>query len=193
MKTTALLVALALSVAGCATAESDGLGVLPPDVGWDSAFLLKHGEPPLWTDGALMRNRSRLRLTIDGVNRLRVIVRIDEPRAGVFEGTYLAEWKGDRRTFVRDRRSFRVPRADMERFLGEAASAGILVRPRQGWQISDDVICLDGEEVLIERVDADGYRAAGANAPCTAPPEFLLVARQIVEFADADNAMSLLQ
>src|SRR5690606_625905 len=156
-------------------------------------FLVKYREPPLWTANALGRNRSRLRLTIDGINRLRIFVRIDERREGVFEGTYLAEWKGNRRTFGKDQRSFRVSRAEMERFLGEAARAGILVQPRQGWVTPDDVICIDGEEVLIERVDANGYRAAGAHAQCAAPMEFLRAARQIVEFADADDAMSLLQ
>ena len=59
--------------------------------------------------------------------------------------------------------------------------------------MSDEYICIDGEEMAFERANADGYRLAAANAQCGAPSELLQVARKIIELAGAKRALRLLE
>ena len=177
----------AFGMAGCAANGAGKLGrsaMFPPDVGWPGGLLVGAGEPPLWTSVALQGFRSRWRVSIRGIARDRIIVRIDETSRGSISGTYIRYWKGDHRTDLRERRSFRVTRKQLAELQALAKDRQILTAPRQGWTLTDDeAMCLDGEEVLIEAVDAQGYRAAGANAQCTAPAGLLDVAAKIIQLS----------
>lgn len=183
---------MGLLVACVSRPASQPVPIYPEGVNWPDQLLLRHREPPLWPVQALDGYLSRLRMSIEGINRLKVIVRIDQSRSGQGRGTYVEYWTSDRGTKLRQERNFRVSPSEMKALFALASSQSILTQPRQSWTLSEDTICLDGEEVLIELADADGYRAAGANAQCTAPRGFTMVAEQILDLAGANDAKRLL-
>lgn len=168
------------SLASAHMGQREGSPMFPPDLLWDEDTLLTMDEPPLWPTEALDGYRSRVRLSVYGIARMHFAVRIDERADGSVRGTYISFIRGDRRITNRRRYNFRVSRGDFADLLQLMRDRSILSAPRQGWHLPNDEICLDGEEVLIEAVDADGYRAAGANVQCTAPATLLDVAERIV-------------
>lgn len=183
----AALASLSFSSPGSLAAQSPRPEVLPADIGWDHGLLDRNREPSLWSAGALARHRSRLRLSAYGIFCLRVVIRIDETTSGSFLGTYKAERGCRGAALETEILHFNVSKRDMAGLHDLLHKNDILQQPRQGWDMDEDM-CLDGEEILIELVDQGGYRATGANVPCTAPQEFREVARRIIDLAGADEA-----
>jgi hypothetical protein len=81
----------------------------------------------------------------------------------------------------------------MAELRGLFAPARLWSSQSQVYGMSDEYICIDGEEMAFERANADGYRVAAANAQCGAPSELLAVARKIIELAGAKRALRLLE
>jgi len=62
------------------------------------------------------------------------------------------------------------------------------------WVNSDgNSICIDGEQLVFERTDSNGYRFSEANAQCTAPSALLNVATEMIRMAQIPIAERLLR
>lgn len=154
-------------------------------------------EPTLWRPGDLRGFTSRLRLTIAGIAKLKVLIRIDEHRSGRATGrVVLAQRTREGLDLIADvDRSFRVSAAQLAALRTRIAAAQLWkVAPQEHWASKDEVdICLDGEQLVFERVDTLGYRFSEANAQCTAPPALLEVARAFIELSGERQALDLLR
>jgi hypothetical protein len=86
-------------------------------------------------------------------------------------------------------RTFSVPPADL-------AALNDLIAESKLWQIypqywvntSSGTICIDGVEVIMERVEQRQYRFSEANAQCTAPSSMLKVAAKMIDLAGMGNS-----
>jgi hypothetical protein len=164
--------------------------MFPPDMNWSADFLKQHREPGLWEQKALRSYAVRLRMSAEGINCLRSIIRLDQSKKGWVSGVFILENKCGHLRGEVQRRIVRLSGAELARVIEFARSQDLLQRPRQGWLLPNDEICLDGQEVLIEIRDANGYRAAGANMSCTAPASFRQLANMILEISGAKEARS---
>lgn len=195
MSRLSLLLLLAI-VVGPATQSYAGQSLspmFPPDIDYGPGLLKRLDEPPLWSFFDSKRYRERIRFSIQGINRLKVVIRIDVGRSGSGNGTLVTLYNEKNGSKTIERRSFFVSRAKTRDFDALVGRVGLWRQPRQGWSMSEDDICLDGEEMLFERIDLNGYRAAAANAQCTAPGDLLLVAQRIIELAGERRALELLR
>jgi hypothetical protein len=183
--------ALAVSVGTAASAREDrrGAGMLPPEIAsqFESAFLAGFGERPLWRPEARRGYRSRLRLTITGILYTRASIRIDERGVGLFEGHMIFVDPRDRSVpFGRTETRFSVSRAQMERLRAAIGEARMFTLYPEFWRSPNgDDICVDGMELIFERIDADGYRFSTANAQCNAPAAMRRAALILFQIARA--------
>lgn len=168
--------------------------MLPPDVGYPTGLLEKMEEPPLWSPDSVRGYDHRIRLSISGINRLSVAIRIDVLRNGRGLGTVLTSYRNVNGSRNEERGVFVVSAAKMKQLHAAIADAQLWKSPRQSWSLpagSND-ICIDGEEMLFERVDVSGYRVAGANAQCEAPGKLIAVAQKMIDFSGVRRASKLL-
>ncbi|MDB5677500.1 MAG: hypothetical protein JWM94_502 [Sphingomonas bacterium] len=195
-----LRVALPIMAIGLATipASLGAQKMYPPGI-IDSAWWpdLIDDEPRLWQLGRLQGFKTRYRLAIAGINRLRALVRIDEKHDGSGIGRVALVRRSDpgrSLDLIADAdRTFRVSAKDMALLRTRIAAANLWsIGPEEHWYVKDD-ICLDGEQLAFERLDADGYRFSEANAQCTAPPVLLVVAQTMIELSGERRALGLLQ
>jgi hypothetical protein len=178
-------------LSGCAH-PSSGRNMLPPEVeeGFPSTHFNGFREPPLWTAAAARGYRTRLRVTASGVAYLRGSVRIDEHRDGRVTGHVVVI---DGRERHRTARAFRASRSDLGELLRIAQEAGIWSVHPEHWRSTDpDMICLDGIEFVLERVDARGYRFSHANVQCAAPHAYRRIAARMFEIAGEERLKRLL-
>lgn len=183
-------VLFACAVVGTANARSTSM--LPPEVAgqFDASILDGFGERPLWVPEAGRNFRSRIRFTIVGIHLTRMSIRIDERRDGSLEGHIAIRGRLDR--LHREdpvRHGFRVSREEFETLQENIRQARLWTIYPQFWVMSDpESICIDGMELMFERVDATGYRFAHANAQCTAPDALKRVATTIMTIAGVPHA-----
>ncbi|GGY92403.1 hypothetical protein [Novosphingobium colocasiae] len=180
------LVLLCCAPAGYASRlEKSNVSSFPEDMARDDSLMRIAGENPLWVANGLGPYVSRWRMEISGIKRDKLIIRLDEHSSGKVSGTYIRIYKSNRALRLREKRGFAISRPAFEALKSEAAQKGILNLPRQGWELSSDpeTICMDGEDVLIERVDARGYYATGGNSWCSAPAYFLEFAARIIRLS----------
>ncbi|HEY0012318.1 MAG TPA: hypothetical protein VGB79_05640 [Allosphingosinicella sp.] len=166
--------------------------MLPPEVaqGFNPRHFRGFREPPLWTPEAARGYRTRLRVTASGVLQLRASVRIDEHRDGRVTG-HVVVIDGDERE--RTGRPFRVTRADLHALLRVADEGRVWSIYPEHWSSSaEDMICVDGIEFVLERVDARGYRFSHANVQCAAPAAFARIAARMFELAREERLQRLL-
>jgi hypothetical protein len=166
---------------------------LPQQAHIPDTYVREFREPALWTANALGTRRSRLRLTIVGIAYLRISIRIDEDVNGRLVGRAKVVDTHTRPGYGRHSNSgrlsrrpgvFSVSRARMAALQAAMDRAQLFRINPQYWVLVDpDMICVDGEEMFFERLDARGYHFANANAQCTAPTELRDVARMMLALA----------
>ena len=193
---TPALAALAMLLA--AQAAPAQRRMFPPDavgsVWWAD---LVEDEPSLRRPGDRRGFASRIRLSMSGIARLKVVIRLDEYRGGGATGrVILAQRSRTSDALVVDvDRRFRATARQMAS-LRERIAAAQLWRagPREHWTSTDPgAICLDGIQLVFERADQAGYRFSEANAQCTATPALLAVARTMIELSGERRPLPLLQ
>lgn len=111
--------------------------------------------------------------------RTRIMIRIDQNEKGVIKGAAVK---------TRDGRIIRKWKFDVSQTrLDEiyAAKGRLWTLYPETWDVSDEdeQICLDGIDILLERVDSKGYGISQGNSPCTAPQEMLDVMNKMIETA----------
>lgn len=133
------------------------------------------GEPTFWRDGDLGPYRSRIRVSFvtSLAHNGEAIIRIDRDASGAGHGVLI---RGDGHG-VRARRFFQVEREDLERLDALMAQPPLFQQFPEIWEGG---VCIDGVEVVIERLNAEGYRFSEANVVCAAPQAFLDVTREII-------------
>lgn len=170
------------SLAGCALTPP-----LPEDLDeYEWAFAhMKH--PRLWQPSAADGYRQRLRLVVaPTIMFFKFSVSLDQDQQGQTVGKYV---RYDRRIgAITEERRFNVPAGDMAALDKILAEKKILNDPREFWRRKDDAdrICLDGVEVILERVTADGYSFSAANVSCAVTEDFYLFAKAMAHTAGSD-------
>jgi len=183
--------ALAVSLATAASAQEDrrGAGMLPPEIAsqFEPAFLAGFGERPLWPPQARRGYHSRFRLIITGILYTKASIRIDESGSGRFDGYLVFVDRRDRSVpYGRRETRFPVSRAQMARLRAAIEAAHMFTLYPEFWQSRNaNEICVDGMELIFERVDAVGYRFSTANAQCNASAAMRDVALILFEIARA--------
>lgn len=188
--------ALAVCAVGPDAGEARRIDMLPPEIArqFDASILEGFGERPLWGPQAGRNYRTRVRFTIVGILYTRMSIRIDERRDGSLEGHIAILGRRDR--LHREdpvRHGFSVTREEFEALQQEIRQARLWEIYPQFWVMSDpENLCIDGMELMFERVDASGYRFAHANAQCTAPDDLKQVAATIVAIAGVPHVRNWL-
>ena len=192
MKLGAGLAALLLVLSSC-THPGGSRKMLPPEVaqGFSSRHFRGFREPPLWTPEAARGYRTRLRVTASGTAPLRASVRIDEHRGGRVSGHVVVIEGAERE---RTARPFRVTRGDLRELLRVAEEGRIWSLYPEHWGMAgEEMVCVDGIEFVLERVDARGYRFSRANVSCAAPDAYRRIAARTFELAGEERLKMLLQ
>jgi hypothetical protein len=148
------------------------------------------GEPMLYRDGALSGFKSRYRLTTDGIRCVRYSIRLDESEDGIVKGSFKSRDDCPRDADgEKSRSSFSATSEELRELDRLADKAGMFDEAVQIWPFPKDTntICVDGVQLMFERLDANGYRVAIANYPCSATEEVLGVANKFVEIAEAEQ------
>jgi hypothetical protein len=169
-------------LSGCAHPAA----MLPPAVA--PQFSVYHfaglAEPPLWPPEALRGYRTRIRLSISGILLLKGAIAIDELATGALRGRVVTVDRDERGEPVdRTVRTFRVTRAAFDSLQASIARTRLWHLYPEFWTLAEGEICLDGMDLVFERVDARGYRFSTANAQCTAPADIIEVAEQMIEMS----------
>lgn len=186
-------VMLALGLLAPAQAGQKTSPIFPPDIDYPERLLTRAEEPALWSANGKARYDHRIRLSITGIHRLRVVIRIDVLPNGRGLGTVITSFHNRNNSFNDERGVFVVSKTKMKELRTAITGAQLWKWPRQGWRMDPNDICIDGEELLFERVDASGYRAAAANAQCTAPGAVLAVAQKMIDLSGVYRASMLLR
>jgi hypothetical protein len=157
-------------------------------------------EPVLWRPGGREGFKSRIRLSISGIVFERALIRIDQKANGEGVGRvalvhHAQVWPRSSDLIAKVDRTFRVSAKDMALLQERIVAAKLWTAgTEEHWVFTDgDDICLDGEQLVFERRDADGYRFSEANAQCTATPALLAVARTIMELSGERRPLGMLQ
>jgi hypothetical protein len=170
----------AMLLSGCASpASAPGVAVLPPQViaadplsYHPLKILRRFGSTPLWTTNALHGYEARYRLTIYGISLYSYQVTVDRKLGGAT--SFLAKI-AYRNELIENRRiAWRT--AAYEDFQSVVMAAHPWDVPDDKWVTPKrkDEICLDGTEVILERLDRRGYAICQGNLSCDAVPEGVL-------------------
>lgn len=176
----------ALALFGCASAR---LPLLPPEAHAEGAYWTDDwdglGEPPLWRTVAETQQpyARRLRLLLSGPFRAsnRAAIRIDVYPSGRAHGYLVRGTKHRNRPWIIDeRRRFVVGQRDLSQLDSLISQSRLWRLYPEHWHFTDDSICFDGVEAILERADSDGYRFSQANLQCTAPSDYRAVVAHII-------------
>ncbi|THD35577.1 MAG: hypothetical protein E7773_10710 [Sphingomonas sp.] len=191
---------LALAAFGLPAQPAPAQNMFPPqiqEIWWPD---LIDDEPVLWRPGGQAGFKSRIRLSISGINLTRALIRIDETESGAGIGRVVVVrrarvWPRSTDLIANVDREFRVSAKDMALLHDRIAQAKLwTIGPEEHWVFTNpNDICIDGEQMVFERRDASGYRFSEANAQCTAPPAVRDVARAIIELSGERRPLGLLQ
>lgn len=176
----------ALALCACASARPP---LLPPEAHTAGAYWVDDwdglGEPPLWRTATESQQAftRRLRLLLAGplVDNNRAAIRIDVYPSGRAYG-YLVRGtqRGNRPWTANERRRFAVSQRDLAQLdllISQSRLWGVYP---EHWVFTDDSICFDGVEAILERADSGGYRFSQANLQCTAPSDYHAVVAHII-------------
>jgi len=183
---------LLLAVAAIASAAPARPPITPP--GLDAIFLAdlpEVHEAALWPERAQRRFNARYRLTVMGIACRSYLVRMDQNLHGDALVT-VKSWNRCKRDEPYSERVTHIPAAEMVELEAAARRARLWETSPQFWRTDDDAICVDGEEMIFERLITSGYSVAQANAHCEAPGAIVLVARTIFELAREKGGLGLL-
>ena len=155
----------------------------PPEVhdeGWGDGIYRDFGERPLWSKDAAAGYTRRVRVFVfPSYAFSRVAIRIDTRASGETTG-YVALIRpshNERQPEIKERRTFTVTADDL-------ATLNQLIHESTLWEIypehwvdrkadsqTDHIrICIDGVQLIMERVTASGYRYSEGNAICPGLP-----------------------
>lgn len=188
----ARFVAALFILSACAHSFS-GREMLPPDITerFHAGHFRGFREPPLWLPEAARGYRTRLRVTASGIAFLKGSVRIDQHDDGRITG-HVVTIDGPEQE--RSARSFRASHRDVQEIVRIAEEGRIWSIHPQFWVLADpDDICIDGIDVVLERVDSAGYRFSQANVSCAAPHAFRRIAERMFEIAREERLKRLLR
>jgi hypothetical protein len=157
--------------------------------GDEGAPFARMREIPLWTPQAARGFKQRIRLIVGGFANRIVMIRIDETAGGRRIGyvrVVLPRWAqgaGDEPTIVDD--GFGVRDADYKELLELIDKSDLWTIYPEFWVLkpSSGEICIDGEPIVFERVNAQGYRYSEGNAQCTLAPKQLAVAAKLIQMS----------
>jgi len=144
------------------------------------------GERPLWSKEAARGYTRRVRVFIyPSYAFSRIAIRIDTKASGETTGyfTLVRPSHNERQPEIRERRTFTVTASDLATF-NQLIDESMLWRIYpQHWvsseaQISSGTVCIDGVQLIMERVTDLGYRYSEGNAICPGVP---LRALQLVD------------
>ena len=178
-------------LAGPTISHAAPIAIFPADVA-DSVWWsdLAQAEPPLWRPTDLNGHKMRIRLSIAGISTLRIVVRIDEDLRGRFKGrALLVKTRGGQPADISEF-PFAPTQEQMDELRAKIGAAKLWSLYPEHW-INDD-ICVDGEQMVFEKVDQQGYHFSEANAQCTAPAALLEVGRLMIRIARVPEALPLL-
>ena len=170
--------------------------MFPPSIResvWWSSLI--SDEPQLWRPDSLGGFKARIRFSISGHSKSRLLVRIDELADGQGVGRFALLQRTRKGLSIKETRgrSFRVSSASMNLLHARIKEATLWEGgPETQWVHRDEgLICIDGYQMIFESVDARGYRLSEANAQCSAPSSLLALARHIID-ASGDRSASKL-
>lgn len=150
-------------------------------------------EPNFYQPGALTGFRSRYRLAISGISCRSYVIRIDERLSGKIRGTVQSRNRCKTDNPDEQFHQFSVNRSSMDELLLAFETAKLWEFYPEFWNSKDPQdICLDGEELIFERLNLVGYGFSTANAQCTASPLLLDAARKMILLSSEKNALRLL-
>jgi hypothetical protein len=136
-------------------------------------------EAPIWTPAGRSGSMQRIRMFIQGVRIGSWMIRLDQDSSGQWRG-YFREHDGHELLALH---RFTVKEADLAELLALIARAKLWSIYPQFYVGDSKEICLDGETVVLEKVDRDGYRYAEGNAQCTLGPAQRAVAAKLLDMA----------
>ena len=192
----------ALSIAGIAAAPAGARStdMFPPEISTQlpagyADYLADMDEPRLWKPKAAKGFRTRIRFSISGIVLAKASIRIDERENGKITGhlAMLDYERGSHGTGVVTETLFSVTRQQFEDLQRKIAQSALWSIYPEFYNGDPKDICIDGENIILERVDAKGYRFSTANAQCTAPGEILAIAENIVDLAKATRVKGWLR
>jgi hypothetical protein len=163
--------------------------MLPPElhkeqVDWGKSLELPN-EGPIWPPAASEGYQRRLRLFLFPPRPQRVAIRIDTDSSGETKGYVIRvkdEASGGWR--VVQEQTFSVKPADLMALNDLIARSKLWQIYPQHWVNTDpNTICIDGMQVMMERVQDRQYRYSEANAQCDAPDAMLKVAAKMIDLA----------
>ncbi|MDR2857248.1 MAG: hypothetical protein LBV50_05310 [Novosphingobium sp.] len=166
--------------------------ILPPELD-DRIYLPIEDldEQALWLPRTLGSYHTIYRLTISGIACQSYTFRINEFANGRAIGT-AKRWNRCKSDEPYEQRNFRIRAAELRNLKQQFVKARLWDIHPQFWQSPDDEICVDGEEMVFERLGLEGYRIAQANAQCEAPAKLIAAARMLVALANERRALALL-
>jgi hypothetical protein len=162
----------------------------PPEIqddeGLGQAIHRDFGERPLWPKEASEGYSRRIRVFVfPAFANSRIAIRIDTSVSGETTGHYALIKPGPdkRQPEIMERRSFTVSAGDL-------AMLNRLIDDTKLWTIypehwvSDKAVCLDGVQIILERVTDAGYRYSDGNAICPQLPlQILKVVDHMIDMA----------
>ena len=163
--------------------------MLPPELHEDEAdwgrSLALPNERPIWLPETAGSYQRRLRLFLFPPRPQRVAIRIDTYSSGETTGHLIhvsdqpsGGWR------VVHEQIFSVRPSDLVA-LNELIVQSKLwqIYPEHWFDNDPNAACIDGVQVIMERVEDRQYRYSEANAQCTAPDAMLKVAAKMVDLA----------
>ena len=168
--------------------------MLPPDLRDRVYFpdLADVAEPPIWEAKSLEHNVSRIRLSVTGIVCRSYVFRIDVRYDGSARGI-AKSWNRCRAGTPFSEERFRLKTHELVQLNAAFERASLWRFRNQAWTSPEGDICVDGELMTFERLDASGYRFAEANAQCEAPRELIDAARTLITLSRQPRTLGLLQ
>jgi hypothetical protein len=160
-------------------ASARGVAVLPPEVitadplsYYPRKVLRRFDSTPLWTTNALDGYEARYRLTIYSISVYSYQVTVDRKLDGATSSLAKVAYRNE----LTDNRRIAWRTADYEELESEVMAAHLWDVPDEKWVTPQrkDEICLDGTEVILERLDRRGYAISRGNLSRDAMPEGVL-------------------
>lgn len=184
-----LIAVVVLLATACASTRPP---TLPPDVSDIPAIPSNFNEPSFWRDNDSAEYQTRIRVLFQSIRIHNGVatIRIDHNASGKSRGVVI---KGDLAGAggrINEWRSFSVSDADWRHLNELALSPRLFQHYPEFWESSNPgEICIDGVAVVLERLNADGYKLSEANVSCAAPTEFVALVQELIRLS-RDRSLS---
>jgi hypothetical protein len=147
-------------------------------------------EAPFWTPEGRSVGTQRIRMFIQGIVIGSWMIRLEQESAGQWRG-YFRHHDGEELLALQ---RFTVKDADVADLQALIAKAKLWRIYPQFFVLDDPKgFCIDGETIVFEKVDAEGYRYAEGNAQCTLDPTQRAVAAKLMAMAHHPELQNLLK